>query len=80
MSIVLQNMTRQFLFDIPTCNTDTLISKVLRNIHLFRTTPRMRTLAYHHIPATGNTTYVPPHRIPGHYKQVDQKIYSKEVW
>lgn len=35
-------------------------------------------LSYHHIPATGNPTCVPPHRNPGHYKQkVEQQIHAK---
>ena len=71
MSVLLHNITSQFLFDIPACSTDTLISKVQRIINIC-----LGQHQGHHIPATANPTCVPLHRILGHYKQ---EIYSKFV-
>ena len=64
-------MTSQFLFDIPTCSTDTLINKVLRFV-------QDNTKDDHvSLPTTGNPTCVPLQRITGPYKQeVEQQIYA----
>ena len=68
---------RSVTFDVPFCS-DPGIGKVLKNYeHLFRLVPGGTTLAYHHIPTTGNPVRVPPRRIPGHYKQeVEQQIHD----
>ena len=62
-------------FDMPPSN-DTKINGVLNKYqHLFRSVPGITTLAYHHIPTTGNPIRVPPRKIPGHYKhEVEHQI------
>jgi len=62
-------------FDVP-FSSDRSIGKVLKDYeHLFRSVPGGTTLAYHHIPTTGNPVKVPPWRTPDHYKQeVKQQI------
>ena len=68
---------KPIFFDMPPCS-DTNISAVLQEYqHLFRSTPGITNLAFHHIPTTGNPTRVPPRRIPGHFKQeVEQQIHE----
>ena len=64
-------------FDMPPCS-DAKISAVLKEYqHLFRSMPGITTLAYHHIPTTGNAVRVPLRRVPGHYKlEVEQQIHE----
>jgi len=53
-------------YDIPSYS-DMTISNVLQECkHLFRSKPGATTIAYH---TTENPVRVPPHQIPGHYKQ-----------
>ena len=64
-------------FDVPPCSDAKFSAVLMEYQHLFRSMAGITTLAYHHIPTTGNAVRVQPRRVPGHYKlEVEQQIHE----